>query len=158
MSRLQGEAMKHFSDQLSDYGFSTEVRVRLSETDAVGVVFFGTYAHYFDIGRMDYLAHLGLNKLDGAVRDLIPGVVVAHEAEFKSPARYNDVLTIFVRIAHIGRTSYTFHLNIVNKRTRAKVAQGSLSLVWMNEAQEPIPVPQGVREVISEFEGEALST
>ena len=148
--------MKNFSDQLSDYGFSTEVRVRLSETDAVGVVFFGTYAHYFDIGRMDYLAHLGLNALDGAVRDLIPGVVVGQEAEFKSPARYNDVLTIFVRIAHIGRTSYTFHLNIIQKRTRAQVARGSLTLVWMNETHEPIPVPSAVRDVISAFEGEAL--
>ena len=148
--------MKNFSDQLNDYGFSTEVRVRLSETDAVGVVFFGTYAHYFDIGRMDYLSHLGLNTLDGAVRDLIPGLVVGQEAHFKSSARYNDVLTIFVRIAHIGDTSYTFHLKVVNKRTRATVANGTLSLVWMDDRQQPIRVPEHVREVIREFEGDAL--
>ena len=148
--------MKNFSDQLNDYGFSTEVRVRLSETDAVGVVFFGTYAHYFDIGRMDYLAHLGLNKLDGPVRDLIPGLVVGQQAEFKSSARYNDVLTIFVRIATIGETSYTFHLKVVNKRTRATVANGSLTLVWMDDKQQPIRVPEHVRKVVREFEGDAL--
>ena len=116
-----------FSDQLSDYGFSTDVRVRLSETDAVGIVFFGTYAHYFDIGRMDYLAHLGLNKHGGAVKDLIPGVVVGQEVEFTHPARYNDVLAVFVRLATIGETSYTFHLKIVNKRTRAAVANGEIA-------------------------------
>ncbi len=150
--------MKDFSDNLNHYGFSTEARVRLSETDAVGIVFFGTYAHYFDVGRMDYLAHLGLNKLDGAVRDLIPGVVVAQEAHFKSSARYNDVLTIFVRIAHIGNTSYTFHLKVVNKRTRTAVANGSLSLVWMNEEQQPVRVPASFRKVIREFEGDGLKT
>ena len=50
------------------YGFQTEVRVRLNETDAVGIVFFGSYAAYFDVGRMDYLGHLGLDQFGGAVR------------------------------------------------------------------------------------------
>lgn len=146
-----------FLDQLSAYGFSTDVRVRLSETDAVGIVFFGTYAHYFDIGRMDYLAHLGLNQHGGAVRDLIPGVVVGHEVRFTSPARYNDVLAVFVRLAAIGSTSYTFHLKIVNKRSRAAVAEGSLSLVWMNTDQQPVRVPESFRATIREFEGANLS-
>ncbi len=149
--------MRGFSDDLSDYGFSTEVRVRLSETDAVGIVFFGSFANYFDVGRMDYLAHLGLNKLDGAVRDLIPGVVVAQEAHFKSSARYNDVLTIFVRIAEIGRSSYTFHIKVVNKRTRETVANGSLTLVWMNMEHQPVAVPPSFREVIRTFEGDCLN-
>ena len=145
--------IKDFRHELSAYGFSTEVRVRLSETDAVGIVFFGTYAHYFDIGRMDYLAHLGLNQFGGAIRDLIPGAVVGHEVRFTSPARYNDVLTIFVRVAAIGKTSYTFHLKLINKRTRASVAEGALTLVWMNDDQQPVRVPDSFRSVIREFEG-----
>ena len=149
--------MNDFSDDLSDYGFSTEVRVRLSETDAVGIVFFGSFASYFDVGRMDYLANLNLNRFGGAIRDLIPGAIVAYETRFKSPARYNDVLTIFVRIAEIGNTSYTFHFKIVNKSTRAVVANGSLTIVWMNLEQEPIVVPDAFREVIRGFEGDGLS-
>jgi len=148
--------MKEFSDDLVDYGFSTEVRVRLSETDAVGIVFFGSFASYFDVGRMDYLANLGLNRFGGAVRDLIPGAIVAHETRFKSPARYNDVLTIFVRIAEIGTTSYTFHFKMLNKASSAVVADGSLTIVWMNLEQEPIPVPVAFREVIRQFEGRRL--
>ena len=149
--------MRNFSDDLSDYGFSTEVRVRLSETDAVGIVFFGSFASYFDVGRMDYLANLNLNRFDGAIRDLIPGAIVAYETRFKSPARYNDVLTIFVRIAAIGTTSYTFHFKMLNKSTRAVVADGSLTIVWMDLEQEPIPVPDAFREVIRRFEGDGLT-
>ena len=148
--------MKDFSDDLSDYGFSTEVRVRLSETDAVGIVFFGSFASYFDVGRMDYLANLDLNRFGGTIRDLIPGAIVAYETQFMSPARYNDVLTIFVRIAAIGNTSYTFHCKVLNKATRAVVANGSLTIVWMNLEQEPIPVPNAFREVIRRFEGDGL--
>ena len=149
--------MKDFSADLSDYGFSTEVRVRLSETDAVGIVFFGSFASYFDVGRMDYLANLGLNKLDGAVRDLIPGAVVSQETHFKSPARYNDVLTIFVRISEIGNTSYTFHFKIVNKSNRSVVANGSLALVWMDLEHHPVRVPDKFREVVRRFEGDCLN-
>ena len=146
----------NISHDLNQYGFSTELRVRLSETDAVGIVFFGRFGTYFDVGRMDYLAHLGLNRLDGPVRDLIPGAVVAHSARFHSPARYNDILVLHVRVARIGETSYTFHFLATNKQDRRLVVTGELTLVWMNEAFEPIRVPDVFRQAVREFEGPAL--
>ncbi len=148
--------MARVTHDLNAYGFHTELRVRLSETDAVGIVFFGSFAAYFDVGRMDYLAHLGLHGFDGAVRDLIPGAVVRQEAQFHSPARYNDILVLHVRIAEIGRSSYTFHFLATNKRNRALVASGLLSLVWLDEAFKPVAVPDGFRDAIREFEGEHL--
>ena len=102
---------------------------------------------------MDYLAHLGLHTMDGAVKDLIPGAVVAHEARFHSPARYNDILNLHVRIARIGRTSYTFHFLATNKRSRDLVASGLTTLVWLNDAFEPVVVPDTFREVVRSFEG-----
>lgn len=144
------------TQDLNAYGFSTEVRVRLSETDAVGIVFFGSFAAYFDVGRMDYLAHLGLQRLDGPVRDLAPGAVVAHSVAFHSPARYNDTLIIRVRIAHLGRSSYTFHFFVSDKRTRNPVATGRLTLVWLDEGFRPVPLPDEFREAVRRFEGDLL--
>ncbi len=65
------------------YAFQTEVRVRLSETDAVGIVFFGSYSAYMDVGRMDYLSHLGLQRFDGRVKGLLPGAVVGATLDFR---------------------------------------------------------------------------
>ncbi|MFZ4734337.1 MAG: acyl-CoA thioesterase [Bradymonadia bacterium] len=138
------------------YGFQTEIRVRLSETDAVGIVFFGSFSAFLDVGRMDYLGHLGLHGFDGAVKDLIPGAVVGVGLQFKSPARYNDTLIVHVRIAHLGRTSYTFHMLLTNKRTRDIVALGRLSLVWLDADFRPTPLPEAFRVAIREFEGSAL--
>jgi len=42
------------------YHFNTEIRVRLPETDAMGVVFHGNYFTYLEVGRVDYLTNLGL--------------------------------------------------------------------------------------------------
>ena len=145
--------MTDISRDLNAYGFSTELRVRLSETDAVGIVFFGSFATYFDVGRMDYLAHLGLQRFGGTVKDLIPGAVVAHEAHFLSPARYNDSLIVHVRMSEIGQSSYTLQFLALNKRNRAHVAVGALSLVWLDNDFKPTPVPDEFRQIVSDFEG-----
>jgi acyl-CoA thioester hydrolase len=90
------------------------------------------------------------------VKDLIPGAVVGVGLQFKSPARYNDTLIVHVRIAHLGRTSYTFHMLLTNKRTRDIVALGRLSLVWLDADFRPTPLPEAFRVAIREFEGSAL--
>ena len=106
---------------------------------------------------MDYLQHLGLNKMDGAVKDLIPGAVIKQETRFLKPAKYNDKLTLHVRIADIGRTSYTFHFLTTHKRNRELIAKGSMTLVWLNDQFRPIPIPSNFRSAVQEFEGEHLS-
>jgi acyl-CoA thioester hydrolase len=139
------------------YRFRTEVRVRLSETDAVGIVYFGSFATYMDVGRMDYLNNLGLTRHEGAIRDLIPGAVVHYDADFIRPARYNDILEVNVRIAAIGRTSYTFHFLIADRRSAAVVATGRITLAWLDEAFQPQVVPAAFIEEVSGFEGENLT-
>ena len=140
------------------YRFRTEVRVRLSETDAVGIVYFGSFATFMDVGRMDYLGNLGLTRLGGPVRDLIPGAVVHTSTDFHRPARYNDVLEVNVRIARIGRTSYTFHYLITDRRTASVVATGRMALAWLNEAFAPMDVPDEFRTTVEQFEGRSLRT
>ncbi len=140
------------------YNFQTEVRVRLSETDAVGIVFFGSFSSFMDVGRMDYLHHLGVTKFGGEVRDLIPGAVVQASLNFRSPARYNDVLLIHVRMAHIGRSSYTFHFMIEQKRDRKLVATGLLTLVWLIDQFLPTDIPAEFRERVAQFEGPHLAS
>lgn len=139
------------------YRFRTEVRVRLSETDAVGIVYFGSFATYLDVGRMDYLGNLGLQRLDGPVRDLIPGAVVHTSTDFRRPARYNDVLEINVRMARIGQTSYTFHFLIADKRTAAVIATGKLTLAWLDDDFRPTTIPDEFRNVVGAFEGSNLA-
>lgn len=140
------------SQNRADYNFTTEVRVRLAETDAVGIVFFGSFATYLDVGRMDYLAHLGLDRYGGPVRDLIPGAVVDAHLSFHSPARYNDILVIHVRVAKLGRSSYTFDCLITDRKLARVVALGKLTLVWLDAEFRPTALPEDFRKAIEQFE------
>lgn len=145
------------------YSFSTEVRVRLSETDAVGIVFFGSFSAYLDVGRMDYLQHLGLDAVrfrgshaGHALAHLPPGAVAHVDIDFCAPARYNDTLVVWVRVAEIGRSSYTFHHLIADKRRPHVIAKGRLTLVWLDDAFQPTAIAPEFRKAIEDFEGERL--
>lgn len=138
------------------YRFHTDIRVRLSETDAVGIVFFGSFSTYMDVGRMDYLENLGLPTFEGTVRDLVPGAVVHKAASFHSPAHYNDVLQVHVRVVELGQSSYTFHFLMVDRKRPRVVATGALTLVWLDPDFKPARLPDSFRQAIAAFEGDNL--
>jgi acyl-CoA thioester hydrolase len=141
---------------MKDFHFSTEVRVRLAETDHYGIAFHGWFFTYMDVGRMDYVRNLGLMG-DVRPKDDFSNAVVRSCCDFKSPARFDDELVVHVRISEIGRTSLTFQFVIVHKRENREVARGDSVHVFLDyDTFTPIPVPDEFRRRVREFEGGSL--
>lgn len=139
------------------FNFSTEVRVRLPETDAMGIVFHGYFFTYLEVGRMDYLRNLGL--AESSLRPIrgFSNLVRRVSCDFVSPARFDDLLVVQVRLAEIGRTSFRFEFLIRHKRDNRPVAHGqSLHVAVDDAAYRPIPVPEEFRAVVRKFEKKAL--
>ncbi|MCX6140418.1 MAG: thioesterase family protein [Candidatus Kapabacteria bacterium] len=78
--------------------FNSQYRVRYSDTDKMGVVYYGNYMRLFEIGRTELLRAAGLPYIELEHDGFLLPVLEAH-AEYLSPARYDDVLVI--------ATSYT---------------------------------------------------
>jgi len=134
-----------------DYHFSTEVRVRLPETDAMGVVFHGNYFTYLEVGRVDYLLNLGLTAGNRPIRDF-DNVVVAAHLDFRAPARLHDLLKIEVRVAEIRTTSIRFSFRILNRRSNVLVAEGHTVHCAIDDEFRPVPVPDSFRQTIDRYE------
>lgn len=134
------------------YHFNTEVRVRLPETDAMGIVFHGNYFTYLEVGRVDYLRNLGLAEGIRPIRDF-ENVVVAAHLDFRSPARLDDPLLIDVRTREIRRASFTFDFRIRNKRENRVVASGYTTHCALDDDFAPMSVPDTFRQTIAAFEG-----
>ena len=145
--------MPTVSKNPEDYRFKTQVRVRLPETDAVGIVYFGNYSVYMDVGRMDYLEQLDLPREDWPIKDLVPGAVVSNSLNYHAPARYNDVIDVHVKIANLGGSSYTFHVLFTRGEAQTILATGQLTLVWLDENFEVIQMPDEFRDPIQAYEG-----
>ncbi|NUN49123.1 MAG: acyl-CoA thioesterase [Candidatus Brocadiae bacterium] len=139
------------------FRFSTEIRVRLPETDAMGIVFHGAFFTYLEVGRMDYLRNLGLAGSHAQpIRDFA-NVVARACCDFRSPAHFDDPLIVHARIAEIRRTSFRFDFLIVHKQEARVVAEGHTVHVAIDPGTgRPIPVPENFRERIRRFEGAAL--
>ena len=93
------------TDRKPPFKYAAIARVWFSDTDAQGVVYYGRYLPYFDHARTEYHRHLGRsgNWIEG--RDF---VMRASAVEYHAPARFDDLLEIFVRASRIGRTSTTY--------------------------------------------------
>ncbi len=85
--------------------FRYYLRVRYGECDAQKVVFNVHYGHYVDLAVFEFLRALGFGEtLNG---DLLDYQLVKQTLEWKSPARFDQVLEISVRATRLGTTSFT---------------------------------------------------
>jgi acyl-CoA thioester hydrolase len=75
------------------YEFNTQVRVRYAEADPMNVVYYGNYAQYFEVGRVESLRNLGISYK--GIEDMgIMLPVVELNIKYLRPAKYDDLLTI----------------------------------------------------------------
>jgi acyl-CoA thioester hydrolase len=138
------------TDALPPYRFSARMRVGFDETDAQAVVYYGRYLPYFDRSRVEYLRHLDL------LHGLPPGlefVMRRSLQEYEAPARFDDLIEVFVRTARIGRTSETLEYRVRNTADGTLLAVAEQVMVLIDaDARRPAEVPQSWRQVIERFE------
>ena len=93
------------TDRKPPFKFSSLTRVGFSDTDAQGIVYYGRYLPYFDDARVEYHRHLELLAFDHGPSEF---VMRASNVLYEAPARFDDLLEVFVRVDRIGRTSVTY--------------------------------------------------
>jgi acyl-CoA thioester hydrolase len=135
------------------FKYSALARVWFSDTDAQGVVYYGRYLPYFDHARTEYHRHLGRLQTDGA-----EFVMRASTVEYLAPARFDDLLEIFVRVSRLGRTSLAYELCAVRLPDETLMVTATQTIVLVDlETRRPTPIPDGARGQIEAFEGEDLA-
>jgi len=140
------------TDRKPPFKYSAVARVWFSDTDAQGVVYYGRYLPYFDHARTEYHRHLGMSG------GWVPGfdfVMRASNVEYHAPARFDDLLEIFVRLARVGTTSITYEHAAYRMEDDALMVTARATLVLIDRAErrkQPIPGP--FKDAIRAFEGD----
>jgi acyl-CoA thioester hydrolase len=134
------------------FKYSALARVWFSDTDAQGVVYYGRYLPYFDHARTEYHRHLG-----GLVAAGCELVMRASSVEYHAPARFDDLIEVFVRVFRIGRTSVTYEYAAYGlpEDNLLVTAQQTLVLIEV-ETRRPTPVPDDLRVPVRVLEGSDL--
>jgi acyl-CoA thioester hydrolase len=136
------------TDRKAPFRYSALARVWFSDTDAQGVVYYGRYLPYFDHARTEYHRHLGpleLGRNEFAMR--------ASTIEYLAPARFDDLLEIFVRVERIGRTSVTYDHAVYRLDDDLLMVTAKQTLVLIDRKQRrPVEIPESFRAVVAAFE------
>ena len=133
------------------FKFSSLTRVGFSDTDAQGIVYYGRYLPYFDTARVEYERHLGILRKEAVGKDFVMRV---SSVVYEAPARFDDLLEVFVRIKRIGVTSVCYELCAyrVDDDLLMCKAEQTLVLVAVPE-RRPTPISDAYRRAVADFEG-----
>lgn len=127
------------------------LRVRYQETDQMKVVYHTNYLNWFEIGRTEWVRHIGVNYRDIERKGLL--LPVTHlEAEFLQPASYDDWVTVCTSLAHMSAVRLRFESRIVAGDLTASygsklqadeppgsvLVKGATQHVWVNDSWKPV--------------------
>jgi YbgC/YbaW family acyl-CoA thioester hydrolase len=135
-----------------DFVCAHRLRVRWSEVDMQKIVFNGHYLTYIDTAIADYWRQIGLPYPHGYVERYGNDVYLRKATlEYLGSARYDDELTVYCRVAKLGRSSMTFLFEIC-RGDEAPLVTAELVYVNADPQMRPAPLPDEVREKIRRYE------
>jgi acyl-CoA thioester hydrolase len=125
---------------------STQVRVRLSETDQNGVVYYSQYFIYFDVAKTDFLRHEGLEPMGLGGKGLR---LLAAETRctYHIPAKFEDTIDVDVWVEKLGNSSIVFDFEA--KNGTSTIADGYLVNVLVGAAGKPVKLPERARQKLA---------
>lgn len=119
----------------------TKIRVRYAETDQMGYVYYGNYAMYFEVARVEALRTAGFSYKEMEDNGIIMPVLDLY-TKFLKPGKYDELLTIKTIIPELPGVRIKFEYEVMNERMEL-LTQGATTLTFLNkDSHRPSRPPQ----------------
>jgi acyl-CoA thioester hydrolase len=126
--------------------FETQVRVRYAETDKMGIVHHSNYLVWFEFARSEFCRARGFSYKEMEEKDNALMVVAEVYCRYKSPAFYEDVLTLRTKVAEIRSRSLRFIYEIYRLEDKTLLAEGETLHLVTDENKKVRTLPEAYRE------------
>lgn len=132
------------------YRSETSIRVRYGETDQMGYVYYGNYAMYYEVGRVESLRQLGLTYRElEEMGVMMP--VLENKSKYLAPAKYDDLLKVVTTIREKPGVKIHFEYEIFNQDGKL-INQGETLLVFINmKTNKPCRPPEEMERVLAPY-------
>ncbi len=132
------------------YQSETSVRVRYGETDQMAYVYYGNYAMYYEIARVESLRKLGVTYKElEAMGVMLP--VLENHSKFLAAARYDELLRIVTTIREKPSVRIKFEFEIYNEKNEL-IHQGETLLAFIDQrTRRPRRPPENLISVLEPF-------
>ena len=129
----------------------SRIRTRYAETDQMGAIYNSHYLTYFEVGRTEYLRDAGFRYRDLEARGVYLVVSEAH-CKYRTPARYDEVLTVTTWVDRVRPTRIDFRHRLAREEDGTVIADGHLVLACIGANRRPQPLPDDVKQAIEVVE------
>lgn len=132
------------------YKHEIKIRVRYADTDQMGYVYYGNYATYYEVARVESLRALGLTykKLED---DGVMLPVLENTSKFIAPGRYDELLTVKASIREMPEVRITFHYEIYNEGDEL-INEGRTLLVFVKkDSGRPCRMPEEMGQLLKPY-------
>lgn len=128
----------------------SKIRVRYAETDQMKYVYYGNYARYFEIGRVEALRSLGLTYKSLEERGIVMPVLEL-KSKYIKPAFYDELLNLKTKITKIPSVRIHFEYEIINQK-KELIHLAETTLVFFDvEKQKPCSPPNAMINKLSDY-------
>ncbi|MGF7231035.1 acyl-CoA thioesterase [Arachidicoccus sp.] len=133
------------------YQSTTQIRVRYAETDQMSVVYYGNYAQYFEVGRVEAIRQLGYSYKAMEEEGIILPVVEMH-AKYLRSASYDELLTIITTIKEMPtKHEIVFDSEIYNDRKKL-LTKATVHLYFVDKNNwKKTHMPKKLEEQLKKF-------
>jgi acyl-CoA thioester hydrolase len=135
---------------LCTFEHTIKLRVRYGETDQMGYCYYGNYASYFEVGRVEALRSLGMSYKQLEEEGVM--LPVSHfEVDYLRPAYYDDELTVMTAIVELKGPRLQFVYYISNEKGE-RLSVGKTTLVFVaKQTMRPIAPPAHFVELMEKY-------
>lgn len=128
--------------------FSTKIRVRYAETDQMGFCYYGNYASYFEVARVEALRERGISYKElEKIGILLP--VKKFEITYHQPALYDDLLDIRTQIVQLEGVRIAFEYKTFNEAGVLLNEAYTLLIFVSATSHKPLPIPEQMLNLLS---------
>ncbi|TCD28215.1 acyl-CoA thioesterase [Pedobacter psychrodurus] len=132
------------------YSHSTKIRVRYGETDQMGYMYYGNYAQYYEVGRVEMLRSLGMSY-SSMEADGIMMPVLELKCKYIKPALYDQEITVKTIVKTLPGIRIFFEYELYNEKEEL-INIGATTLVFVDmKKNKPTNPPENFMEKLSVF-------
>ena len=130
----------------------TQYRVLYADTDMMGVVYYGNYGRFFEMGRTEMVRSMGLPYIE-LERAGIVMPVYSLESKYRNVIRYDELITIETTVKEVPAVRMEFFHKIFNEDGRlAHEAKVVLVFMDMNTGR-PVRAPEMLTKLLENYSG-----
>lgn len=116
------------------FPFAVQERVRWSDCDPLGIIYYGTYIRFFESAEHEMFRQAGLPYEVMRVQRQVQLPRKAFQVEFHSPAQMDELMEIRVGVVRIGESSITMRFEVYRAADLVHRASARLTVVCVEKA------------------------